>query len=80
MKISRVFDLFAHPIYGNGDYPQELKDQVLKKSMEQNLTSSHLPEFTEAEKRMINGNPFLHKDTSTTGMTFAISVKGMWQW
>jgi len=50
---------FANPIFGNGDYPDVMKWQVNNKSMEQGLTNSRLPEFTQAEKASIKGKTFL---------------------
>lgn len=46
---------FIHPIYLNGDYPEVMKEQIARKSREEGLAKSRLPEFTEAEKRRING-------------------------
>ncbi|XP_041468729.1 lactase-phlorizin hydrolase-like [Lytechinus variegatus] len=46
---------FAHPILINGDYPDVMKWQVGNKSMEQGLSKSRLPEFTEEEKQYIKG-------------------------
>ena len=46
---------YAHPIFVNGDYPDVMKEQVLKKSLEQGLNISRLPEFTEPEKARILG-------------------------
>ncbi|XP_070575297.1 cytosolic beta-glucosidase-like isoform X2 [Ptychodera flava] len=43
---------FAHPIF-LGDYPEVMKQQVLKKSRKQGLTSSRLPSFNEEEVRLI---------------------------
>lgn len=45
------FDLgwFANPIYGNGDYPDVMKKQIARKSMENGLPRSRLPEFTPEE-------------------------------
>lgn len=42
---------YAHPIFVNGDYPDIMKYYVAKKSTGQ----SRLPEFTEEEKRQIQG-------------------------
>ena len=46
---------YAHPIFVNGDYPDLMKEQVLKKSLAQGLNTSRLPEFTEQEKQRIKG-------------------------
>ena len=45
------FDLgwFANPIYGNGDYPEVMKKQIARKSKENGLPRSRLPEFTPEE-------------------------------
>ncbi|CAG5136320.1 unnamed protein product [Candidula unifasciata] len=48
---------FANPIFsGSGDYPQVMKEFIGDKSRRQGLTKSRLPEFTETEKRLINGS------------------------
>ncbi|KAM7335854.1 hypothetical protein ACRRTK_004347 [Alexandromys fortis] len=46
---------FAHPIFKNGDYPEVMKTRILERSLAENLTKSRLPEFTESEKKRING-------------------------
>ncbi|XP_072476471.1 cytosolic beta-glucosidase-like isoform X2 [Notamacropus eugenii] len=51
-----ALDLFAKPIFIDGDYPAVLKSQVAAMSKKQGYPSSRLPEFTEEEKRMIKGS------------------------
>ncbi|XP_057626305.1 lactase/phlorizin hydrolase-like [Chionomys nivalis] len=46
---------FAHPIFKNGDYPEVMKTRILERSLAENLNKSRLPEFTESEKKRING-------------------------
>lgn len=46
---------FIHPIYINGDYPERMKAAVAAKSAAQGYNASRLPEFTESEKKRING-------------------------
>lgn len=46
---------FANPIFGDGDYPQVMKDKIQDKSSAAGLAKSRLPEFTEDEKNMIRG-------------------------
>jgi len=46
---------FANPIYGNGDYPAVMKYAVGKKSRQEGLNESRLPQFTEEEIRMNRG-------------------------
>ena len=46
---------FAHPVFVNGDYPDLLKETVLRKSKEQGLEKSRLPTLTEEEKKFIKG-------------------------
>ena len=45
---------FANPVV-YGDYPHVMKQYIGRKSKEQNLPSSRLPEFTEDEKNYIRG-------------------------
>ncbi|XP_069329291.1 lactase/phlorizin hydrolase [Eulemur rufifrons] len=46
---------FAHPIFKNGDYNEVMKTRILDRSLAEGLNKSRLPEFTESEKRRING-------------------------
>ncbi|KAM6175050.1 lactase/phlorizin hydrolase [Erethizon dorsatum] len=46
---------FAHPIFKNGDYPDVMKTRIRDRSLAAGLSESRLPEFTESEKRRING-------------------------
>ena len=46
---------FANPIFGNGDYPAVMKQQVEKKCKELGLTESSLPNFTEEEMKLNQG-------------------------
>ena len=46
---------WAHPIFVNGDYPPVMKEFVARKSTEQGLNESRLPEFTPEEKARIYG-------------------------
>ncbi|KAK3085076.1 hypothetical protein FSP39_023890 [Pinctada imbricata] len=54
-----MFGWFAEPVI-KGDYPQVMKDFIGKKSSEQGLAKSRLPEFTDEEKKyMKNTYDFL---------------------
>ncbi len=44
--------IYAHPIFVNGEYPQELKERVKSRSED---GKSRMPEFTEEEKCYIKG-------------------------
>jgi len=46
---------FAHPIFVNGDYPEEMKQRIAAKSAAEGLSESRLPVFTEEEKIFIRG-------------------------
>uniref|UniRef100_A0A8C5LYM6 Cytosolic beta-glucosidase n=1 Tax=Leptobrachium leishanense TaxID=445787 RepID=A0A8C5LYM6_9ANUR len=46
---------FAKPIFVDGDYPEVMKVEVSKRSKEQGLQNSRLPEFTNEEKVMMKG-------------------------
>nr|XP_003478769.1 lactase-phlorizin hydrolase [Cavia porcellus] len=46
---------FAHPIFKNGDYSDVMKTRIRDRSLAEGLNKSRLPEFTESEKRRING-------------------------
>ncbi|XP_017743886.1 PREDICTED: lactase-phlorizin hydrolase [Rhinopithecus bieti] len=46
---------FAHPIFKNGDYNEVMKTRIRDRSLAAGLNKSRLPEFTESEKRRING-------------------------
>ncbi|KAK2516356.1 Lct, partial [Columba livia] len=46
---------FAHPIFKNGDYNEEMKTRIRERSLAQGLSQSRLPEFTESEKQRIKG-------------------------
>ena len=46
---------WASPIFGTGDYPDVMKWQVGNKSLEQRLSSSRLPAFTDDEIQMNKG-------------------------
>ncbi|CAG5121823.1 unnamed protein product [Candidula unifasciata] len=48
-------DWFGHPIFVNGDYPEEMKQIIAANSLVQNLSESRLPVFTDAERQFING-------------------------
>ncbi|PVD31244.1 hypothetical protein C0Q70_06656 [Pomacea canaliculata] len=61
---------FGNPIYGDGDYPEVMKRVVAEKSQRQGLTTSRLPTFTAAEKRLNRGAyDFLGINHYTTHLT-----------
>ena len=49
----------AQPVYGDGDYPQQLKDMIAKLSEKRGLQQSTLPEFTAEEKALNKGRCWL---------------------
>lgn len=46
---------FANPIFGDGDYPLVMRENVASKSQAQGFNTSRLPEFTPAEKVLNKG-------------------------
>ena len=50
---------FANAIYGSGDYPVIMKEQVLNKSLAQGYNKSRLPEFTQQEIDYIKGRSLI---------------------
>ncbi|CAH1269388.1 LCTL [Branchiostoma lanceolatum] len=56
----RFFDFnvgwFAHPLFVNGDYPDVMKEYVMKRSMADGLATSCLPEFSSEEKALLKGS------------------------
>uniref|UniRef100_H3B804 Cytosolic beta-glucosidase n=1 Tax=Latimeria chalumnae TaxID=7897 RepID=H3B804_LATCH len=46
---------FANPIFIDGDYPAVMKSQICTMSEKQGFPSSRIPEFTDEEKRIIQG-------------------------
>ncbi|XP_035679689.1 cytosolic beta-glucosidase-like [Branchiostoma floridae] len=69
---------FAHPIFLNGDYPDVMKEYVAKRSAEEGLAKSRLPEFTTEEKAMLKGTAdFLGLNYYTARLTSALSAEGL---
>eukprot|EP00058_Branchiostoma_floridae_P012220 XP_002597708.1 hypothetical protein BRAFLDRAFT_77388 [Branchiostoma floridae] len=69
---------FAHPIFLNGDYPDVMKEYVAKRSAEEGLAKSRLPEFTAEEKAMLKGTAdFLGLNYYTARLTSALSAEGL---
>lgn len=46
---------YAQPIFGGGDYPEVIKQNVADRSLKEGFTESRLPEFTQAEIQNIKG-------------------------
>ncbi|XP_023935452.2 myrosinase 1 [Bicyclus anynana] len=58
-KIKRQVEwgLYAEPIFSeNGGFPTELSEIVAKKSAEQGYKKSRIPEFTEEERKLVQGS------------------------
>ncbi|XP_075386152.1 lactase/phlorizin hydrolase [Tenrec ecaudatus] len=69
---------FAHPIFKNGDYNEVMKTRIRDRSLAAGLSKSRLPEFTEAEKRRINGTyDFFGFNHYTTVLTYNLNY-GSW--
>ncbi len=52
---------YANPVYGDGDYPAVLKQQMSEKARQMGLDRSPLPEFTQQEIKLNKGgNSLLH--------------------
>ncbi|KAJ8315737.1 hypothetical protein KUTeg_007887 [Tegillarca granosa] len=59
---------FANPIFGNGDYPEVMKQQIADKSRKMGIPN-RLPEFTEQEKHdNIGSSDFFGINTFTTNL------------
>lgn len=56
--MTHVIGWLAGPLV-KGDYPQEMKDTVARKSRERGEASSRLPEFTANQKSMLRGKDVL---------------------
>jgi lactase-phlorizin hydrolase len=52
--IAFMFGWFLNPLM-EGEYPKVMRDQVDRKSREQGLSKSRLPEFSENDKNFIKG-------------------------
>lgn len=50
------FGWFANPIFGHGDYPAVMRQDIDRNSKREGLRYSRLPSFTEAEIRLIRGS------------------------
>lgn len=46
---------YAQPIFGKGDYPEVMKQNVAERSFKEGFTESRLPEFTQSEIQYIKG-------------------------
>ncbi|CAH1269389.1 LCTL [Branchiostoma lanceolatum] len=69
---------FAHPIFLNGDYPDVMKEYIAKRSAEEGLAKSRLPEFTCEEKAMLKGTAdFLGLNYYTARLTSALSAESL---
>ncbi|XP_044133625.1 cytosolic beta-glucosidase-like [Bufo gargarizans] len=69
-------DWFAKPIFVDGDYPAVMKLEISRKSQEQGLLTSRLPEFTDEEKNMIRGSAdFFCLNYYTTRKVKPLNVK-----
>ncbi|XP_006834640.1 PREDICTED: lactase-phlorizin hydrolase [Chrysochloris asiatica] len=65
---------FAHPIFKNGDYNEVMKTRIRARSLAAGLSKSRLPEFTESEKRRINGTyDFLGFNHYTTILAYNLN-------
>ncbi|KAM9235811.1 lactase/phlorizin hydrolase [Leptosomus discolor] len=65
---------FAHPIFKNGDYNDEMKRRIRERSLAQGLSQSRLPEFTESEKQRIKGTyDYFGLNHYTTVLTYNIN-------
>ena len=47
---------FANPIFGNGDYPDVMKELIRNKSLQQGYAESRLPDFTSEELTNLKGS------------------------
>ena len=61
---------FTNPIFGSGDYPEVMKTSIAKKSKEQGLPKSRLPEFTADEVKYIKGDLVITSNVFFYGFAF----------
>lgn len=67
-----LFDLgrFAHPVFKDGNYPQEMIDMIGRKSADEGRPWSRLPTFTEEQKLLVKGSAdFLALNYYTSRLT-----------
>ena len=48
-----ILGWFAEPIYGSGNYPAVMLSRIARRSKEQGMAKSRLPEFTDDDIKMI---------------------------
>ncbi|XP_060578197.1 lactase/phlorizin hydrolase-like [Ruditapes philippinarum] len=75
---------FANPIFGDGDYPQIMKEKICNRSIARGDNECRLPSFTEQEINDLKGSAdFMGINVFTgylcTEESFAIEENGFWQ-
>lgn len=74
--IAFMFGWFLNPLI-EGEYPKVMRDQVNRKSQEQGLSKSRLPEFTEYDKKFIKGVISLVLITVMRQLSFGVCQSAM---
>jgi hypothetical protein len=68
--------IFANPIFGDGDFPEVIKERVAQQSSEVKSQTSRLPAFTDAEIKYIKGmcTSFAHTKTHRVRIHTCVNI------
>uniref|UniRef100_A0AC35GI17 Beta-glucosidase n=1 Tax=Panagrolaimus sp. PS1159 TaxID=55785 RepID=A0AC35GI17_9BILA len=72
---------FLQPIYGDGDYPEHVKNRIWENCKKQGRVTSRLPEITEEEKKLVKGSAdFIGVNYYLSHRVHGVNVKGYTVW